>query len=74
MSRCRFDINFIEGHDSDYSDIAFHTSCRLKQKEYVFNTKHSGQWGKEEKYKINLQKSYPFLIRIRCHGDHFEVS
>jgi len=69
----RFDINFTKGPDSNQDDIVFHMSCRLKQKEYVMNTKENGQWGKEEVHKMHLEKGTPFYIRIRCHENHFEV-
>lgn len=49
-------------------------SCRLKEKECVLNTKEKGQWGKEERHKLHLEKGTPFYIRIRCHENHFEVS
>jgi len=70
----RFDINLANGPDSNTSNIILHMSCRLKEKEYVFNSKQNGQWGKEERHKLHLAKGTPFSIRIRCHESKFEVT
>jgi len=69
----RFDINLATGADPGSTNIILHVSCRLKDKEYVFNTKDNGAWGKEEKHKLHLEKGTPFNIRIRCHENRFEV-
>jgi len=68
----RFDIN-LESGPTDTADIIFHMSCRLKEKEYVLNTKENGQWGKEERHKLHLAKGTPFAIRVRCHESKFEL-
>ena|SRR3569832_1617142 len=62
-----------EGNGDNAQNIPFHMSIRFKAGEVVFNTKHKGVWGKEEKKKNPFKLGEDIDIRIRAHGDKFEV-
>lgn len=61
-----------QGYDSP--TIPFHISFRFGgPKEVVFNSKNNNEWGKEEKNKLLWKPGQEFDLRIRAHGDHFEL-
>lgn len=66
-------INLATSQDVEGGTIILHVSCRSKDKVFVLNTFENGAWGKEERFKCSIEKSQPFVARIRCHGDKYEV-
>jgi hypothetical protein len=71
---CSIIINLsAEGNGEDAQNIPFHMSIRFKAGEVVMNSKIKGVWGKEEKKKIPFKLGEDIDVRIRAHGDKFEV-
>ena len=63
-----------DNHGHDSANIPFHMKMNFRAAEAVFNTRVDGVWGKEEKKKLPLKSGEKFDVRIRAHGDKYEVS
>jgi hypothetical protein len=72
----RFDVTLHTGPNvagSARDDIALCLSARIDEGKFILNSYKNGEWGKEEKHKINLKQGEDFDIRIRAHEDAFEI-
>ncbi len=68
-----FSINLASG-PGDYDPITLHISVRQNQKSIILNTMKDGGWGNEVVQNNSYKEGDTFDIRVRTHGDHFEVS
>lgn len=59
------------GYDSP--TIPMQICIRYKHNEIIFNSKKDGEWGKEEKKKNPFKLGEKFDLRVRAHGDKFEI-
>jgi len=61
------------GNGYDSSDIPLQICIRYKHNEVIFNSKKGGEWGKEDKKKNPFKLGGKIDLRIRAHGDKFEI-
>jgi hypothetical protein len=63
-----------DGRGSDAANVPLHCSIRFAQKKIVLNTKTNGEWGEEKHIKNPFKSGSKVDLRIRAHGDHFEIT
>jgi hypothetical protein len=70
----RLTVNFAsggQGYDTD--SIPFHMAFRFKENATVMDTKTDNDWKGAQRKSLPLKLGEPFDIRIRCHGDKFDI-
>jgi hypothetical protein len=70
----RITINLAASGDGyDASDVPLQICIRFRHNELIFNSKKNGEWGKEEKKKNPFKLGGKMDLRVRAHGDKFEI-
>lgn len=70
----RLTINFASsGNGYDAATIPLHVAFRFSEKAVVLNTKSDNEWAKEQRKSLPVKLGEEFDIRIRIHGDKYEL-
>lgn len=68
-------MNLLSGASSiqNGSNVALHVNARFDEGKIVINSLEGGEWGKEHRVKNPFHAGDPFDLRIRIHGDRYEI-
>jgi hypothetical protein len=72
MKGDRCNINLVQQAGQDH-DIALHTSIRMDEHQFVFNSCQKGVWGKEETHKTPFKQGEEFELRLRALSTGYEI-